>query len=467
MYVERIYDEDLSQAAWLIGCQATREALIIDPERDVCRYIKAASDAGLTITAVTETHIHADFLSGTSELAHTTDAMCYLSGHGGDDWSYKWPDKSNKKVTYLHDGDTFQVGNIRVAVVHTPGHTPEHICFLIHDSNTEEPIGFVSGDFVFVGDLGRPDLLETAAGIEGAMQASTLQLHATCLDFLGMDDYVQIWPAHGAGSACGKALGAVPQSTVGYEKRTSPPLQLVGDKNAFVDFMLSGQPEPPLYFSRMKRMNRDGMRTLGELPEPSRITSCAELLQKAKVCTVIDTRDWEEVRDGHLPGTIWSKATIDFHRFAGSFVEDTEEIIFITSQENLDRAIRNAIRIGLDRIIAWADPFLLKGMEGLEQLPEISATELHSRSNQAVLDVRRMQEYQDGAIPTAMNIAHTRLMDRIEEIDKHTPLVIHCHGGTRSAAACMALKRKGYDVTNLAGGYKGWCMANETCVSTT
>ena len=148
MLIERIYDEDLAQAAWLIGCQATGEALLIDPERDICRYLEIAEKAGLTITAVTETHIHADFLSGCIEFATSTGAKCFLSGHGGDDWSYSWPKNSGVSVAYVKDGDTFSVGNITVKVVHTPGHTPEHICFLIHDANTEDPIGYVTGDFV-------------------------------------------------------------------------------------------------------------------------------------------------------------------------------------------------------------------------------------------------------------------------------------------------------------------------------
>ena len=467
MYLERIYDEDLSQVAWLIGCQATGEALLIDPERDVCRYLNAAKKAGFSITAITETHIHADFLSGTAELANATGATCFLSGHGGDDWSYQWPEDSKANVTYVRDGDVFHIGNIKVTVVHTPGHTPEHICFLVHDKETQQPMGYATGDFVFVGDLGRPDLLETAAGMKGVMQASAKQLHESCLRFMNVEDYVQIWPAHGAGSACGKALGAVPQSTAGYEKRTSPPLQLVGDETSFVDFMLSGQPEPPLYFARMKRMNRDGMPLLGGLPEPTRITSSEDLLSKSRECTVIDTRDWEEVRDGHLAGTIWSKPTNDFHRFAGSYVDDSEKILFITTEDNLERALRNAIRIGLDQIVGWASPDLLQGIQVLEQLPEISARELLGRSDKTILDVRRLPEYQDGAIPDAINIAHTRLFDRLDEIDQHTQWVVNCHGGSRSAAACMALKRKGYDVTNLAGGYEGWCEIVQTCVSTT
>lgn len=463
MFVERIYDEDLAQAAWMIGCQATGEALLIDPERDVCRYLDIAKHNGLTITAITETHIHADFLSGTAELASQTDATCYLSSHGGDDWSYQWTKNSNSNIQFVRDGDTFQIGNITIAVVHTPGHTPEHICFLIHDKDTKEAIGYATGDFVFVGDLGRPDLLETSAGIQGVMEASAQQLHKTCQRFLKMDDFVQIWPAHGAGSSCGKALGAVPQSTIGYEKRTSPPLQLIGDEEAFVDFMLTGQPEPPLYFARMKQMNRDGMPILGGLPAPKKIESATELKRLALTATTIDTRDWAEVRDGHLPNTIWSKANGDFHRYAGSFVDASEEIILIVREDELDRALRNAIRIGLDKIIVWAEPEVLLQVPNLETMPEITVQELDTVENISILDVRRLPEFEAGAIGGAINVAHTRLLGRLNEIDKKQTWVVNCHGGSRSAAACMELKRKGYTVTNLAGGYKGWKQHTSFC----
>lgn len=465
MLLERIYDDDLAQGAWLIGCQATREAIIIDPQRDISRYVDALKKAGLNLIAVAETHIHADFLSGVGELARATDAMCYLSNCGGPDWLYAWPSASNLDVTFVSEGDTIKVGNVTLKVLHTPGHTPEHICFLVFDAGRSEPVGLVSGDFIFVGDLGRPDLLETAAGVDGVMEESASVLFHTCEKLKSLPSYIQIWPGHGAGSACGKALGAVSQSTLGYEQQTSPPLQLLNDKQAFVDFMLEGQPEPPLYFARMKRMNRDGIPILGNLPTPIRIEDAEKLREQALECTVIDTRNWEDVRDGHLKGTIWSKATGDFHRFAGSFVDEDEEIIFITTQENLDRAIRNAIRIGLDRIVGWADPSLLEEMDGLETMPEITAQELIARNEKDILDVRRMPEYERGNIPEACNIAHTRLMDRLDDLNSEKEWVVHCLGGGRSAAACMALKRRGYNVTNLAGGYSGWVAAKNTCTT--
>jgi len=466
MLIERIYDEDLAQAAWLIGCQATKEALIIDPERDICRYIEIADHAGLSIVAVAETHIHADFLSGSQELAMSTGSTVYLSRHGGEDWSYNWPKLSDVNVQLVSDGDSINIGEITITVLHTPGHTPEHICFLVHDAKREEPMGLISGDFVFVGDLGRPDLLETAAGIQGVMEASATELHASCLKFLEIDDFVQIWPAHGAGSACGKALGAVPQSTVGYEKRTSPPLQHIDNETDFIEFMLTEQPEPPLYFARMKQMNRDGVPLLGDLPTPKRIADAEELSLLAMNATVIDTRRWDDVRDGHLPNSIWSPANAAFHRFAGSFVSDQETIILIASEDTIDRAVRNAIRIGLDKIVAWADGSVLEKVSGLQTMSEVHANELDSLKEAVVLDVRKESEFSLGAINGAIHIAHTRLLEHLDELDASKPLVVNCHGGSRSAAACMALRRNGFNVTNLAGGYSGWQAYKESCAVT-
>ncbi len=466
MFVQRIYDDDLAHASWLIGCQSTKESLLIDPARDICRYLPIAKSNGLQITAVAETHIHADFLSGAAEFANATNATCYLSACGDADWQYLWPTNSDATVCLVEDGDAFSVGSLKVTVMHTPGHTPEHICFVVHDKDSEDPIGIATGDFVFVGDLGRPDLLETAAGIEGSTERSAAQLHQSCQRFLALDDYIQVWPSHGAGSACGKALGAIPQSTIGYEKRTSPPLQLVDDAASFLDFMLEGQPEPPRYFGRMKLMNRDGIPILGGLPTPRRIDDPQELSTAASTKTVIDTRPWREVRQGHLPNTIWSPPNENFHRFAGSFVDDNEELVFIVTEDQLDRAIRNAIRIGLDNIVAWATPSLMSDVTHLDSMPEINADALVSGHEARVLDVRRSSEYSLGAIDDAINCPHTQLLNRLDEIDSSKQWVVNCHEGSRSAASCMALRRAGFDVMNLAGGYSGWKALKESCLPT-
>ena len=456
MIIERLFDPDLAHAAWLIGCQKTKQEIVIDPARDIDRYIDAASSRKLTITAVTETHIHADFLSGLESLACVTGATCYLSKEGGTDWQYGWIPQSEADCKLVGDGDEIWVGEVKLRVIHTPGHTPEHICFLVFDAGEEEPIGIISGDFVFVGDLGRPDLLETAAGIEGTMEASAKRLHESSIAFSALDDFMQVWPAHGAGSACGKALGAVPQSTVGYEKRTNPPLQLLDDEQAFVSYMLSEQPEPPRYFAKMKQMNRDGVPRMDTLPALKEIVCPNELQSASASATVIDTRPWNEVRDGHLEGAIWSQANGDFHRFAGSFVDPDEPIILIAPNDTLDRAFRNAVRIGLDHIVGYATPGTLLKVSELQTMNELDAQTLATIDNPKIIDARKRAEHDDGCVDGAIHFAHTQIMNHLEEIDKDDSWIIHCQGGSRSAATCMALKKQGYQVANLAGGYRSW-----------
>jgi hydroxyacylglutathione hydrolase len=262
MLVRQIVDDQLAQYAYLIGCQQTGEALLVDPERDIDRYVGVAAAEGLRIVAVAETHIHADFLSGARQFAATfPGTRVYLSGEGGPDWQYEWPAADAAAVTLLRDGDAFHVGRIEIRAWHTPGHTPEHLSYFVTDrgAGATDAVAIVSGDFVFVGDVGRPDLLETAAGLRGTIEPSARRLYQSARRFLTLPDYLQVWPGHGAGSACGKALGAVPFTTVGYERRVSPALAATASgERAFTDFIVAGQPEPPDYFARMKQLNRVG-----------------------------------------------------------------------------------------------------------------------------------------------------------------------------------------------------------------
>ncbi|MEV8238470.1 MBL fold metallo-hydrolase, partial [Rhodococcus sp. NPDC077669] len=215
MLLERIYDEDLAQAGYFIGCQAKGEAVVVDARRDIGVYLDLADRHGMTITAVTETHIHADYLSGTRELAKATGAVTYVSGEGGDDWQYGF------EAERLHDGDTLALGNITVQAVHTPGHTPEHLSFLVTDGAFADAPGYMlTGDFVFAGDLGRPDLLDEAAdGVDTRFEGAKQIFRSLKRSFVTQPDHIQVFPGHGSGSACGKALGALPSTSVGYERR--------------------------------------------------------------------------------------------------------------------------------------------------------------------------------------------------------------------------------------------------------
>jgi glyoxylase-like metal-dependent hydrolase (beta-lactamase superfamily II) len=224
-FLRQLYYDQLAQASYLVGCAATGEALVVDPNRDLDQYFALAEREGFRITAITETHIHADFVSGAHELAQRSGARLYLSAEGAPDWQYAFAQEAG--AVLLHDGDTIMVGNLRLDVLHTPGHIPEHLAFLLTDTKgADAPMGLFTGDFVFVGDVGRPDLLERAAGYAGTMEAGARRIYASLQRFQDLPDYLQVWPGHGAGSACGKALSAVPQSTVGYEKRFNWGLQI-------------------------------------------------------------------------------------------------------------------------------------------------------------------------------------------------------------------------------------------------
>ena len=460
MLFRLIYDEDLAQAAYLIGCQRTGEAIIIDPERDIDRYLDLATSHGLRIVAAAETHIHADFLSGVRQFAEQTGAKVLVSGEGGADWQSGWLEGYDHQV--LVDGDTFDVGNIRFTAVHSPGHTPEHLSYLVTDlgGGADTPIGVVSGDFVFVGDLGRPDLLETAAGIEGAKEASAHQLAKSARRFLELPDHLQVWPAHGAGSACGKAMGAVPQSTVGYERLFNPALSLAGDEEAFVESILSGQPEPPLYFARMKEWNRDGVPLLDAIPVPAS-PAASELAAHLNGVRVIDVRAWSAFREGHLPGAIWTKAGVNFLMTAGSYIEPNERIGLVAPRDIAARLVRDLVRIGLDSIdwIITPETFDEYAALGgtLEASPEIDANQfrdLRSTDNGTqVLDVRRAAEWDLGHLDPAVNVAHTRLVARLDEVPSEGRVYVHCAGGIRSAMAVSELQRRGIDAVNVAGGW--------------
>lgn len=469
MFMRMVYDEKLAQAAYLIGCQRSGEAIVIDPLRDVDRYVQLAEANGLRIVAVAETHIHADFVSGARELAERYGAKVYVSAEGGPEWQSEWLDHRMQGGAYDHrrlrDGETFAVGNIDFRVVHTPGHTPEHIALLVTDrgGGANAPMGLLSGDFVFVGDLGRPDLLETAAGESGAMEPSARRLFKSIRRLQELPDFVQVWPAHGAGSACGKALGAVPQSTIGYERRFNASINAARNEDDFVRFILSGQPEPPLYFANMKRLNKVGPPVLGPLEMPRRISASELRALDARRVAIIDTRTWDEFRGGHVPGALSLPLTRSFSTDAGSLVRASEEIFLIVPQHRLDEAVRDLLRIGLDSIRGWFDPAdmaeVITDGGALSTLPEVPAEvarKLVGDGETRLLDVRRLAEFAEGHVPGAINIALTRLAARLEELPRGGRILVNCRSGARSARAAAFLQRHGFEVMNMRGGMLAW-----------
>ncbi len=459
MLMRMIYDDSLAQAAYLIGCQASGEAILIDPERDIDRYLDLAEREGLKIVAVAETHIHADFLSGVRAFCEATPAKAFLSGEGGEDWDYQWVrGKDTQGVPYnhqlVHDGDEFMIGNIRFRVVHTPGHTPEHVCFEVTDLGgmADEPMGILTGDFVFVGDVGRPDLLESAAGVMGAMEPSARDLSRSLRAFSQKPDYLQVWPGHGAGSACGKALGAVPQTTVGYEKRFNDALKLASDEDEFVRAILAGQPEPPAYFARMKRENRVGPPVIDALPVPVRCEP-EELTTRP---VVIDTRPWAQFCAGHLPGSLSIMLNKSFSAVAGAYIRPEQEIVLLTPRHEIERAVRMLVRVGLDRVTRWIAPSSVEHAPKLLTSDEVEVHELARQREPVVLDVRNASEFEQGHLPDAVNVAYLQLPERLGEVPRGTHLFVNCRSGFRSARAVAYLNEHGFSATNIAGGFLAW-----------
>ncbi len=459
MLLRLIYDDKLAQASYLLGCQACGEAIVIDPNRDAEQYIRLARKEGVRITHVTETHIHADYLSGSRELAHRTGAKLLLSAHGGDDWSYRFPEMSS--VQQLHDGDRFKVGNIQVDVLHTPGHTPEHICFLVTDTAAaDKPIGLFSGDFVFVGDVGRPDLLEKAAGVANTMDASARYLYKSLQRFNELPDYLQVWPGHGAGSSCGKALGAVPQTTVGYEKMFNPALTTQSEQQ-FVDFILAGQPEPPKYFATMKRLNRDGPPLLNALPDPVKLDARElEALMQAGAM-IVDTRVALNFARGHVPGSINIPYNKSFTNWAGWLIPyDRDFALIVDERTNAGDVARDLALIGLDRMQGYFGGDVVKSLGDAEQTTSIKTAEmveLANSDNAVVIDVRNTSERQAGHVPGTIHIPLGELAERADELPRDKPIAVHCQGGGRAAIGTSVLQSLGFEqVLHVRGGYTEW-----------
>ena len=458
MLLKYFYDEKLAQASYLVGCAKTGQALVVDPMRNIAPYLRAAEKEGLRITHVTETHIHADFVSGSRELAAATGATIYLSDMGDANWKYAYADEP--EVILVRDGDTWMVGNIRVEVMHTPGHTPEHIAFMITDTaGADKPIGIFTGDFLFVGDVGRPDLLEEAAGYVGTKEIGARQQFETVARFKQLPDYLQIWPGHGAGSACGKALGAIPSTTLGYEKLFNPAFQ-VAEEEAFVRWLLDGQPEPPKYFAQMKKVNKLGPALLHALPEPAnfdRATLDAVIEDGGQV---FDLRNRGQFAFAHVPGTVNVPAdNLSYVTYLGWLVDYERPVYVLLPSVDLEHSILADLRsIGVDYVPGYFSPEA--AAHNTQALPVITAKELARRlplNGLTVIDVRGKSEYLAQHIAGARHIPLGYLADRLAEIPRDRPVITHCASGYRSQIAASLLQASGFEnVISLNEGEDVW-----------
>lgn len=457
MLLKYFYDKSLAHASYMVGCQRTGEAIVIDPSRSVAQYLEVAAAEGLRITGSAETHIHADFVSGSRELADRAGAKLYLSDEGPADWKYQFADKHSSQL--LKDGDVIRVGKIKLEVMHTPGHTPEHISFVLTDEGggANLPMGIFTGDFVFVGSIGRPDLLETAAGVVGSAEAGARQLYHSIERFKSLPDHLQVWPAHGAGSACGKGLGAIPSTTVGYEKLFNPSLQYQ-DEQEFVDYILADQPETPFYFAVMKRVNKVGPELARNLPAVH-LLPAGDLAASLREHMVIDVRSSASFADGHVAGTI-NVPSNSLVQWAGFFVDYNKPLFLLTNADSLAANLRSLRSIGIDNVQGYFD---INASEVQKQFTEVYSSaapqELAaSIENGAVrlIDVRAATEFNEGHIHNAEHHFLGNLLRQLSQMDKSKPLVVQCLAGGRSAIGTSILQRAGFKVTNMSGGYNAW-----------
>jgi hydroxyacylglutathione hydrolase len=458
MLLKYYFYPKLAHASYLIGCQETKEAIVIDPSRDLEPYLKTAEEEGMAIIAGAETHIHADYASGMRELSARTGAKLYLSGTGGADWQYTFAGTNSHPHQTVSDGDTFHVGNIRFQVFAVPGHTPEHIAFQLTDcKSADEPMGVFTGDFIFVGDVGRTDLLEKAAGMAGTMEMGARQMLQSLAGFRALPDYLQIWPGHGAGSACGKALGAVPTTTLGYEKRFNWAFR-TDEESAFVHELLSGQPEPPKYFAVMKRVNKEGPPILGGMPEPDQLPAeqITPLLQSGAM--FVDVRPREAFAAAHVPGTINIPLNNDFPNWAGWLIPYDKPYYLIADPSQIEEAVHDLIYIALDGLAGWFD-FSKLAAHATQSYHAPGITDMAGpiRSGEVTLvDVRAKTEWDEGHIPGAQHLMLGYLPDRWQEIQAGKSIAFQCGSGYRSAIAASLLQAKGLEVMNLDGGIEAW-----------
>lgn len=465
MLLKYFYNQKLAHASYMVGCQATGEAIIIDPGRDLEPYLQEAEAQEMRLVAAAETHIHADFLSGARELAEQTGAKLYLSDEGDENWKYQYLQGYDHQL--LKDGDIFKIGNIKFEIVHTPGHTPEHISFLITDTaGANEPIGIFTGDFVFVGDVGRPDLLEKAAGVSGTADVGARQMFQSLQRFKRLPDYLQVWPGHGAGSACGKALGAIPSTTVGYEKLFNVALSYEA-VDPFVEALLDGQPEPPKYFAMMKRLNKEGPPLRKDLHRPEKLPFGQLKHLLGTKAMIVDVRPASAFAQAHLPGTINIPHNGDFTTWAGWLLDYETPFYLIADPTNVESVQKDLCTIGLDNLAGYFETAVLEAWQAegnalqsyAETCPEEIADHIE-HGEVTLLDVRGINEWNEGHIPQARHLMLGYLTDQLDKVPTDKPVVIQCRSGSRSAIGASILQAKGISqVMNLVGGLNAWAAA--------
>jgi hydroxyacylglutathione hydrolase len=457
MILERFEEVCLSQYSYAVGCEAARAIVVVDPRRDVDVYLGWAAERGLAIRHVVETHVHADFASGARELAERAGAELALSAYdAGERYEVAFPHRE------LRDGDAIEVGKVHLAALHTPGHTPEHLSFVVYDGarSATVPVALLSGDFLFVGSVGRPDLLGDAV-----KESLARALYRSLRDKLAtLPDGVEVHPGHGAGSLCGAGMSARPCSTLGFERATNPYLAAGLDEPTFVDRLLGSSPPLPPYYRRMKELNAAGPAPTGDLAATPELTPQGfHALVEAGTHVVVDVRDRLAFAGGHVPGALGIGTDDTLSTWAGWVVPYERPLLLVADGASQAEVARRALaRVGHDRVAGW-----MPGMRGwiaagfpvstLAQLPVGELAErLRSGDGLRLLDVRGDGEWRQGHVAGALHVPGGEVPARLAEIPDG-PLAVMCGGGYRSTVVASFLQRAGReDVSNVPGGIGAW-----------
>ncbi len=452
MKFTQYYLDCLSQASYLIGDETTGRAVVVDPRRDIDEYVRDAAEARLTIELVLETHFHADFLSGHLELAAATGADIGFSSVASPDFPFR----------PLADGERISLGDVELEILHTPGHTPESISIVVHEhSGDDVPYGVLTGDTLFIGDVGRPDLLASIGFTRDELAEKLYDsLHEKLLP---LPDETRVYPAHGAGSACGKNLSTDTWSTMGDQRRTNYAL-LAPNKQTFIELVTEGQPPAPDYFVYDAILNRQDRALLDETAMPEALDLQRFDALAAGGAMIIDGRDPEEFAHGHLTGSINVGLNGRYAEFAGSVVPHDVDIVLVVEPGFELEGKNRLARIGFDRVVGYLEePLAVMAAhpERVEKASRLTAHEFATRRGDIeglqLVDIRNPGEIQLGTIEGSIEIPVGQLPKRVDELDPNRPTVVFCAGGYRSSVAASLLRNEGFgDVSDILGGYGAW-----------
>ena len=455
MRFTQYYLDCLSQASYLIADDTTGQAVIVDPRRDVAEYLSDAKEHGLTIIGIINTHFHADFLSGHLELARETGAWIGYGAVANPEFQFR----------ALEDGERISLGDVTLQIIATPGHTPESISVLVHEhADDEVAYGVLTGDALFIGDVGRPDLL-ASVGVT-AEELGRMLYDSVQHKLMRLPDDVRVFPAHGAGSACGKNLSTEKQSTIGEQRRLNYACQPMSE-DAFLEVVTGGQPTAPAYFVYNATLNK-AERSVRDTDAAIPVLTDEQVDEAlADGALLVDARDQQEFAAGHLKGAISIPSDGRLAETVGTVLEPSQRFVIMAPEEEVQEVATRFARIGFDHVLGHvADPegYLLGREKQVERSSRLTAAQVEEacESEQVqLIDIRNIGELEAGTIPGARHLPLAELRDRMAQLDPERPVVLYCAGGWRSSVGASVLRAAGFtDVSDVLGGYNAWALTH-------